>query len=212
MTFDPYLDLDAGVLRNKLGITDRARLAEAEADLTTLRLADLRRTPLPGRYDLDHLRAIHHSMFQDVYDWAGALRTVSIGKGMLFCLPQHLEGFAGDIFGRLARKDHLRGLARPEFVADLTNLLADVNALHPFREGNGRTQRAFLAQMALDAGYRIRWADMVPTTNNEASYESLAGNNAPLAAMLEDLVDEIQPPTGKHSEPRPPLPQQRKGK
>ncbi|MEQ3552834.1 Fic family protein [Pseudonocardia nematodicida] len=185
---DPYLDLDAGVLRNRLRITDPAELAQVEAELTALRLIELRRQPLPGRYDLDHLQDFHHHIFSDLYDWAGQLRTVSIGKGQLFCLPQHLETFASDIFDRLHDQQILRGRDLDGFIDGLAELLGDINALHPFREGNGRTQRAFLAQLAADAGYELRWTAMDPAENNRASALSLAGDTSDLGTMLARLV------------------------
>lgn len=194
---DPYLDPATGVLRNRLGITDPAELARAEAELTALRLVELRRTPVPGGYDLEHLRGFHRFIFGDVYDWAGEPRTVSIGKGHLFCLPQHIDSFAADIFGRLAGWRYLRGLERDEFLDRLAELLAHINALHPFREGNGRTQRAFLTQLAQDAGYQLRWTAMDPATNIEASTRAHQGDNQPLRAMLATLVTEP---------PRPPQP------
>ncbi len=84
---DPYLDPAGGVLRNRLGITDAGELARAEAALSASRIVDLERRRLPGRYDLAHLRAFHRLILGDVYDWAGELRTVSIAKGSVFCLP-----------------------------------------------------------------------------------------------------------------------------
>lgn len=116
---DPYLDPASGVLRNLLGITDAAELARAEAALSASRLIDLERRRLPGRYDLAHLQAFHRYILGDVYDWAGQLRTVSIAKGSVFCLPQHLESYAADVFGRLAAADRLRGLAREAFITAL---------------------------------------------------------------------------------------------
>jgi len=113
---DPYLDPASGVLRNLLGITDAAELSRAEAALSASRLIDLERRRLPGRYDLAHLQAFHRYILGDVYDWAGQLRTVSIAKGSVFCLPQHLESYAADVFGRLAAADRLRGLARDPFI------------------------------------------------------------------------------------------------
>lgn len=96
------------------------------------------------------------------------------------------------MFGRLASEDHLRGLDRETFIDRLTELLADLNA-HPFREGNGRTQRAFCAQLARDAGHQLRWAAMDPLENVEPSRVSLVGDNRPLRAMLERLVDSPDP-------------------
>ena len=101
---------------NLLGITDAAELARAEAALSASRLIDLERRRLPGRYDLAHLQAFHRYILGDVYGWAGQLRTVSIAKGSVFCLPQHLESYAADVFGRLAAADRLRGLARDPFI------------------------------------------------------------------------------------------------
>ena len=201
MSWDPYLDLQSGVLRNRLGITDAGELARAEAELTSYRLIELRASPLPGRYDLPHLQAFHRHIFGDVYDWAGELRTVTLGKGgALFCLPQHLVATADDVFTRLARDRHLRGRDRTAFVDGLAALLAEVNTLHPFREGNGRTQRAFLAQLARDAGYRIRWAELDPEANTAASAAARAGDTSLLRAMLERLVVPATAPP-----PRPPL-------
>ncbi len=84
---DPYVDPVSGVLRNRLGITEAEELGVAEADLSAVRLAGLRQRPLPGDYDLGHLRRFHERIFGDVYPWAGELRTVVIAKGGMFCLP-----------------------------------------------------------------------------------------------------------------------------
>ena len=188
MTWDPYLDLQSGLLRNRLGITDARALRHVEAELTASRIYDLIRSPIPGAYDLAHLRAFHRQIFQDLYDWAGELRTVSIGRGRLFSLPQHLEADAGELFGWLARAEYLRGRDRAAFVDDLTELYADLNALHPFRDGNGRTQRAFLGQLAVDAGHPIHWAAMDPAENNAASKAAQEGDNDALRALLDLLV------------------------
>lgn len=189
MSWDPYLDLETGVLRNRLGIIDRHELASADADYTAQRLSQLERRDLPGHYDLTHLRAFHRHIFGDVYDWAGELRTVAIGKGAPFCAPQELRVRADLLFAQLARDDHLRGLDRETFVDALAWLLAEINALHPFREGNGRTQRAFLGQLARAAGFRLRWAGMDPTENVAASRAAhLDGDRSRLRLLLDGVV------------------------
>lgn len=186
---DPYLDPESGVLRNRLGITDVKELAAVEAALSASRLVDLERRRLPGFYDLAHLQGFHRFILGDVYEWAGELRTVTIAKGEVFCLPQHLLSYGADVFGRLEAADRLRGLSRESFVARLAALLADINALHPFRDGNGRTQRAFVSQLAHDAGHHIEWIRMDPQLNIAASAASLRGDLEPLQAMLDQLVD-----------------------
>jgi cell filamentation protein len=106
----------------------------------------------------------------------------------------HLESYGADIFSRLAAADRLRGLAREQFIGRLAEFLADVNALHPFREGNGRAQRAFFSQLAHDAGHHIDWVRIDPARNVAASAAAHRGDLASLTAMLNDLVDLPHPP------------------
>jgi cell filamentation protein len=138
-SWDPYLDLDTGVLRNRLGITDPATLSVAEADIATNAIAELSRNPLLGGYDLAHLQAFHRFVFGDLYPWAGEVRSITLGRaGHMFCPPQDLKRRAGQVFLALAAWDHLQGLDREQFLDGLTELLAALTFLHPFREGNGR--------------------------------------------------------------------------
>ncbi|WP_405672266.1 Fic/DOC family protein [Streptomyces sp. NBC_01530] len=158
---DPYA-MPNGVLRNKLGITDHQLLAAAEADITRARLVLLAERPLPGAYDLGHLQAFHATIFGDIYPWAGELRTVNIAKRTPFCPVRNLMPYAAEVFGRLASSGHLRDLPRQEFVIRLAALYGDLNVIHPFREGNGRTQRAFAVSGrwhggAWEAGGDGRW-------------------------------------------------------
>lgn len=195
MSGDPYLDPRSGVFRNRLGLTDRAALSAAEERLSLTRIDQLKRRRLPGRYDLDHLRAFHWTIFQDVYPWAGQLRTVLIVKaGGSFCLPHLITPTAADLFDRLAAAGHLRGRDRTGFLDGLTPLLAEINALHPFREGNGRTQRAFLTQLARDAGFRLRWETVDRDANIDAARAAADGDLAPLRALLDPVV---QPARGR---------------
>jgi cell filamentation protein len=195
VTHDPYKDPVTGVLRNRLGITDPERLAQVEADLSLAALQELEVRGLPGNYDLEHLLSFHREIFGDVYPWAGELRTVSIAKpGALFASPLYVEAEAVNLFRRLARENHLRGLARGRFIERLAHYYAEINALHPTREGNGRTQRAFLGQLARDAGWPIDWSRMDWRTNIEASQASLRGQLEPLRRMLDELVAQDHPP------------------
>jgi cell filamentation protein len=188
---DPYRDPATGVLRNHLGIRDPERLQTIEADLTFAAIADLGTRILPGAYDLAHLRAFHIEIFGDLYPWAGEIRTVGIARTDPFCLPQHIETYAAEVFGALAKEQHLRGLDRGPFVDRLTHYLAEVNAIHPFREGNGRAQRAFYHQLSRQAGWPIDWSALDADRNAAASQASLRGNTGPLRELLDKLVAEI---------------------
>lgn len=188
MPEDPYTDPDTKVLRNLLGITDAEALARAETDISLLTIARLSRLRLPGDYDLEHLRAFHRAIFDRVYPWAGEIRTVSIARTDVFCLPQYIETYAAEVFGKLRAENRLRGLDRERFVERLAHYLAEVNSIHPFREGNGRTQRAFFAQLARDAGYVLDWTGLDQASNTAASRTAMRGDEGPLRDLLTRMV------------------------
>jgi cell filamentation protein len=185
---DPYVYPGTRVLRNNYGIRDAAELARRENDAATVRLLQLRLYPLAGTYDIEHLRAFHRHIFGDVYPWAGEIRTIAIAKTDLFALPQHIEPFLADVLAQLAAEQYLRGLESDPIVDRLTHYLAEINAAHPFREGNGRTQRAFIGQLANHAGYGIAWERADPTDNLNGSIAAMRGDNTPLRTMLSGLV------------------------
>ncbi|MCZ4496407.1 MAG: filamentation induced by cAMP protein Fic, partial [Thermoleophilia bacterium] len=155
---DPYVDPASGCLRNRLGITNRIDLQNAERSASLLREQSIRLHGLPGDYDLPHLQAFHRSVFQDVYPWAGEIRTCELARTHPFCRPEYIEEQATQLFTNLADEDHLRQLERTDFVDRLTHYFSEINAIHPFREGNGRTQRIFFEQLARDAGYALDWS------------------------------------------------------
>jgi cell filamentation protein, protein adenylyltransferase len=189
---DPYLIPGTGTLRNRLGITDAEALIRAEADLTVARMVQLEEgLYVPGQWDLDHLRAFHRHIFQDIYDWAGEIRTVDISKSdHVFARLQFIEAAATNLFAELAGTDHLRGRDRASFVEGVTHLLGEINALHPFREGNGRAQRAFVGALAAQAGYEIDWRSVEPERNIAVSAASFGGDDEPMRQMLDELISE----------------------
>jgi cell filamentation protein len=186
---DPYLDPSTGLLRNTLGLVDSAALEQAEREITHFALARLSEQSLPGGYDLLHLQTFHRMIFQDLYPWAGELRTVAISKGDMFCLPQHLESFSAEVFGALAKENRLRGLDRETFVSRLAFHFGEVNAIHPFREGNGRAQRAFFGQLARDAGYPLAWRRLDAARNISASIAIMRGDPEPMRLLLAGLIE-----------------------
>ena len=188
MAEDPYVYPDSSVLRNRFGEHDAARLSEREAAATAVRIAELAERPIAGRYDLRHLQAVHAHIFGDVYDWAGELRTVTIARGDVFALPEHIKPYLDRVLDALAAENYLRELDRDAFIDRLTYYLGEINSVHPFREGNGRTQRAFLSQLAREAGFRIEWLRLDTARNIEASQAAHRGNEQPLRDMLAELI------------------------
>jgi cell filamentation protein, protein adenylyltransferase len=187
---DPYADPATGVLRNKLGLRSTGELETAEREITHAALIFLRESPVNPTYDLAHLCAIHRRVFGDIYDWAGQLRTVAIAKGTWFCLPQYIESAAADVFRALHGESLLRGLPRDVFAERLTHYLGEVNAIHPFRDGNGRAQRAFFEQLSSDAGFILDWQHLGADRNVAASAAIMRGDPTPMRKMLDELVRE----------------------
>jgi cell filamentation protein len=185
---DPYTDPVTGVLRNELGLDTREELAAAEREITHAALILIRESPVRATYDLPHLCAIHRRIFDDIYGWAGQIRTVAIAKGSPFCLPQYIESSSVGIFRALRGENFLQSLERGPFIERLTFYLGEVNAVHPFREGNGRTQRAFFEQLARDAGFTLNWQHLDAARNIEASAAIMRGDAEPMRKMLDTLV------------------------
>jgi cell filamentation protein len=185
---DPYSDPVTGVLYNKLGLRSAAALEAAEREITHAALILLDESPVSPSYDLSHLREIHMRIFGDIYEWAGQIRTVAIAKGAVFCLPQYIESSAAVIFRELHDENCLRGLPRDAFVRRLAYYLGEVNALHPFRESNGRAQRAFFGQLTRDAGFTLAWQHLDPSRNVETSAAIMRGDPGPMCEMLRALV------------------------
>ena len=184
-----YCYPDTDTLINRLNIHDAGRLLEAETRMVSIRLYQLQKHPVKGSFDFAHLCNIHHHIFQDVYDWAGELRTVNIAKKSLFCLVQHMTGYAQTIFPAYYN-DCMRAKDNPEeFIHVLAEHYADLNALHPFREGNGRSQREFCRELCLKCGYLF---DLTNTCRDEmlqASIDSLEKcDNTGLEAVFQKCV------------------------
>ena len=155
MSDTKYCYPDSDVLVNKLDIRDPNKLQIFERKLTMLRLLELIDKPIEGKFDLKHLQAIHAYIFQDVYDWAGKIRTVDIAKGNTFCNVRFILSQADAIFSKLKEEYYLAGLEEYMFTKRLAYYFSEINALHPFREGNGRIQSELMRCLALKIGYLI---------------------------------------------------------
>ncbi len=190
---DPYAYPGTRVLRNIPGIRDEASLRDFEYEQTKLRIEDLRDNPIPGKFDLEHLKAIHAYVFQDVYEWAGQLRTVTISKnGDSFAQPAFIESAGRQIGAAFAKENNLQGLEMPLFVERLAVYYSDWNALHPFREGNGRTTRELIGQIARECGYDL---DQTRIDNSKDQWNAAARRSfrGDLGPVKEILIDAIRP-------------------
>lgn len=152
---DPYLWSDVDVLKNKLTIKSQDELNKYEANYFFFRKILLENNPIQGYFNLEHLKSIHHYLFQDVYSFAGQLRTINISKNELFANGPEIQRLSDYLFNNLHKENLLTGLAADQFAERAALYFNAINAIHPFREGNGRCQRAFIQQLAQHAGHRL---------------------------------------------------------
>ena len=159
-----YCYPNSDVLINKLDITDKDKLFVAEMKFTSARVQKLELQPIKGDFDFAHLKAIHKYIFQDVYEWAGETRTVEIGKGNLFCTVRFIDDYAKSVFGKYFPQCYEAKDNIDDFLRVFAENYGDLNALHPFREGNGRAQREFARLVCLECGYDF---DLYRSTHKE---------------------------------------------
>ena len=150
-------------LINKFNITDEKKLANVESAITMAKAASLEKNPLNGDFSFAHYCAVHKYLFDDLYEWAGKLREVEMSKkGTRFASTQDLALLCNACFDRLQKNNCFRGLNHPDFVENIVDLYCTLNLIHPFREGNGRTLRVFIAQLVRFCGYEINFAEINP--------------------------------------------------
>lgn len=192
ITNDPYIDPDTGILVNEFNILDQSILDQVEFELTAAQIASFEEDPVSGNFDLVHLKAIHKQIFSDLYAWGGQLRTVDMTKdGTRFAHAAYIETAADILFAELRDEEWLKKYEYTKFLERFCYYYSEINILHPFREGNGRTQRAFMSLLAMYCGYQVDWSGMRQEDNIQASIAAYNGDGDPLIELLDPLLDWI---------------------
>lgn len=188
---DPYLYPTLDVLRNRLGIRQAQRLEQTAWEFTSLRAATI---PLgPRGRGLPHLCAIHRQLYQDLFDWAGKLREIDIYQGDTpFCHFACIEKEGNALMRKLEEEDYLREFPWETFVERLSWYYGEINVLHPFRLGNGLTQRIFFEQLAIHAGYLLDWRGIEPDAWSQANQLGAMGDPEPLERIFRKVVSEAR--------------------
>ncbi len=184
---DPYCYPGTTVLKNIPNLRTQVDLAAFEAVATAQRSDE----PLPvGKLSVAHYRAIHRHLFQDVYAWAGKFRTVRMTKGgSAFCYPEHIAREMKTLFSELRKRRYFSGLTKVRFTREAAHFLSTLNAIHPFREGNGRTQLTFLTLLADHAGHPLHLERLAPEAMMDAMVQSFQGDEALLTSAIRDLIE-----------------------
>lgn len=177
---------DYTVLKNKLNLRDASELDYFERAFVMQRIAE--GVPV-GSFDLAHLRSVHRHLFQDIYDWAGETRLVEISKdGHRFQFRRYIETGMADVHRRLKANDFLKSLDPDGFAREAGVILGDINYVHPFREGNGRTQLLYLEQLAEQAGHRLDLTRFDRETWMAASREAHLGRYEAMSACIAEAL------------------------
>ncbi|MBU3173366.1 Fic/DOC family protein [Clostridium estertheticum] len=162
-----YCYPNSTVLINKLDIKDSSMLIQAERLSTTYNIFDLENltkleiNPIKFKFDLNHLQEIHKYIFKDIYSWAGELRTTDLSKGTTdFARCQVIKSYSDEMFSNLKKESFLKELSIDKFSNRLSYYASEINIIHPFREGNGRSTREFIRELSHNAGYEINYSDI----------------------------------------------------
>lgn len=180
-----------GVLVNHYNIRDGEQLDKAVNAIASVRWAAMSREPLPERFDVAQLQAIHRRLFDEIYPFAGQLRDVdaqAVGTGIPYSRPEFIVAQARSIDDGLRRDNYLRGMPHDKFVDRLAYHWGELTALHPMRDGNTRSQSAFVTQLAAAAGYRIDWERVDVDELRTVRLHAVASSERPLADYLRHRV------------------------
>jgi cell filamentation protein len=185
--------LGTGVLRNKFGITDSAALLKATTDSTVLRLAELHASPIRGGFDSAHLQAIHHHLYQDLYDWAGELRSIDAHS-----VPaSQVEKSLNSVLDRLSRENHLKGLSAEEWAGSASAYLYDLGTIQPFLAGNEVALQEFAVELARKNSLSLQWEATPSIASDSMAILSQAEQSANLRRLIMLAMD--TDPVAQHS-------------
>ena len=169
-----YCYPDSNVLKNKLNIRDNKLLKTAEEEITLIKQMELLKNPIKGNFSKAHLMNIHKFIFEDIYPFAGKIRREQISKAdTMFYPPNLIDRELDKVFAKIKEKNMLRETDEEKVFDNLAYVMAELNIIHPFREGNGRSIREFIRLMAKRMGYDLNWGNVDKEELLEASILSV---------------------------------------
>ena len=181
-----YCYKDSDVLVNKFDIHDNKKLEEIERKIVLAKLYELRQNHQIGNFDVSHFVEIHRFLFEDIYPFAGLFRNENIAKGNFsFAEWEYIEDELKKLLDQLKEENYLQNLDRDTFIKRLSYYMAELNVLHPFREGNGRTIREFIRQLAYRNGYVLNLKNINPKEMLHACIRSVVDTT-----QLENIISE----------------------
>ncbi|MBR3994873.1 MAG: Fic family protein [Clostridia bacterium] len=184
-----YCYPDSNVLKNKLNIRDNKLLKTAEEEITLIKQMELLKNPIKGNFSKAHLMNIHKFIFEDIYLFAGKIRREQISKAdTMFYPPNLIDRELDKVFAKIKEKNMIKETDEEKVFDNLAYVMAELNVIHPFREGNGRSIREFIRLMAKRMGYDLNWGNVDKEELLEASILSV-DNYKVLIGILETCVE-----------------------
>lgn len=183
-----YVDPNSGILKNLPNLTEEKDLLFFESSTVSKRLEELYSNPI-NIIDSSSLLEIHRHLFQDVYEWAGKVRTVNISKdGKPFFEGERFQMGFLYIDSLIIEFAKINPDQKIEIAKKLAIILDNINFLHPFREGNGRAQREFIRTLAFQKGYFL---NLNPPNNKNVYDQYMQGTIESNVQLLEELIHEL---------------------
>ncbi len=143
------------VIKNKLNIKDEKKLEDYERQMVSFKLATIRKHSMPEKFDSNRLKYIHNYLFCDIYDFAGKYREENITKdNFMFAQFEYISENVDTILNKIDL-EILKNMSYEEQLKKISYYMTELNVLHPFREGNGRTIREFIRQLLNEVGLEI---------------------------------------------------------
>ena len=184
-----YCYRDTNVLKNKLNIKDNELLKAAEEEITSIKQMELLKNPIKGNFSKTHLMNIHKFIFDDIYPFAGKIRREQISKAnTMFYPPNLIDRELNKLFAKIKEKNMVKETDKEKIFDNLAYVMAELNIIHPFREGNGRCIREFVRLMSKRAGYNLNWGNAKKEQLLEASIFSV-DNYKVLTEILKTCVE-----------------------
>lgn len=192
MAQSKYCYPNTNVLMNKFGVKNQEHLSILERNVTNLSLYELLKNPIVGKFDLKHLQEIHKHIFKDIYEFAGHIREENIAKGFVFASYPYIKDQFHELHLALKKDNYLKNLDVNAFSDKAADYMAEINVLHPFREGNGRATREYIRTLGFQAGYELDFSRVGKDRFLEASIKS-TNNPKDLANVINDCILNEQP-------------------
>lgn len=186
---DPYCYKNTNILINKFDIKDTTILENAENEISEISSAAIDFSPSP--YNFIYLQRIHRKLFGDLYDWAGKTRTIGMNKGeTMFCRPEHIQREIDKLFKTLAKANYFQNIPISALIIKISELYGELNIIHPFREGNGRSQRILFEHIIVNCGFKISWVNVNKDEWIQANIDSVHCDYSLLEAIFARCISE----------------------